>query len=207
MKIFKTILIALVFFTVSSCKGTNTDFQKDADTIRLQHLKYYSSLLKEYFQKTGKYPFQNEFSVPLYVHIAHDQQIEFTKSGPPYAHKVKSFKDFVFELENKLGREINEYYDPQYRPDHKPNFYIYMITKNTYFFAIHVHQNYPFSKKVADYYYKIEISNNPNLQNKAQLPSQLFARKDFQTAIVHPITKPGFFKERENKYLHYTKTL
>ena len=80
-----------------------------------------------------------------------------------------------------------------------------MITKDTYFFAIHVHQPFGFAKKVAEYYYKIEISNNPNSQNRAKDPKELFASPEFQAELGKAVSKEGFFKERENKYLHYTR--
>ena len=108
-------------------------------------------------------------------------------------------------IEQGLGRKINEYYDPQYAPDYKPNFYIYMANQGTYFFAIHQHQEYPFSKKVAEHYYKIELSNNANSLNKANSPSELFASKEFKEAANKPIGKVGFFEEREKKFIHATK--
>lgn len=198
------IMSCIIFF--AACKMTSTSFQKDADIIRLRHLNYYGDILEEYNQKAGHYPFQGQEDIPLYVHVANDKQINSTKDGPSYAHKVIPFKDFVLELERVLGREINEYYDPQYAPDHKPNFYIYMITNDTYFFAIHVHQPFGFAKKVAEYYYKIEISNNPNRQNLAKDPFELFSSPEFLTELDKPLSKEGFFMARVDKYLHYTKT-
>ncbi len=201
--------IAMIFivFSLLGCKMTSTGFQKDADIIRLRHLRYYGNLLEEYNKKTGHYPFQGQEKVPLYIFVANDEQIESTKGGPPYAHAVMPFKEFVKEVEGVLGREINEYYDPQYRPDNKPNFYMYMIVEDTYFFAVHVHQPFAFAKKVAEYYYKIEISNHPNAQNLANDPQELLSSQEFLTELNKPVSKEGFFKEREVKYLRYTKTI
>jgi len=180
-------------------------FQKDADIVRLQHLKYYGELLLEFKEKTGNYPFMDEATVPLYVHVASPEQEMFAKMRPPYKHKMKSFKEFVQVVEMKLGRQIDEHYDPQYRPDYKPNFYIYMANRGTYFFAIHQHQEYSFAKKVSKHYNKIEISNHPNSGNMANDPKMLFASKEFLTAMSQPILKLGFFKEREKKFIHATK--
>lgn len=199
--------IAIIFILIplAGCKMTSTGFQKDADIIRLRHLKYYGNLIEEYKEKKGHYPFQGQEKVPVYVHVANDEQIEHTKGGPPYAHVVVPFNAFVKEIDSVLGRDIDEYYDPQYSPDHKPNFYVYMITGDTYFFAIHVHQPFAFAKKVAEYYYKIEISNHPNSQNRAKDPKELLSSPDFQRELNKPVSKEGFFKEREDKYLHYTR--
>ena len=203
---FKTIYVFFIIIFVVGCSKTSEVFQKDADIIRLRHLKYYGELLKEYNKITGKYPFQEQKDVPIYVHVANDEQIEFTTQGPPYPHETIPFKEFVEEIEEVLGKEICEYYDPQYRPDYKPNFYIYMVTGDTYFFAINVHQPFTFAKKVADHYYKIEISNHPNSQNQAVRFEQLLNSTEFNAKLNEPISKEDFFKERERKYLHYTKT-
>jgi hypothetical protein len=201
----KGIYIIFVIFLLAGCKKTSRTFQQDADIIRFRHLKYYGQLLERYHKATGKYPFQGQMEVPIYVHVANDEQIESTKQGPPYPHAVIPFKDFVKEIESALGEEINEYYDPQYKPDHKPNFYIYMIQRNTYFFAVHVHQPYPFAKKVAEHYYKVELSNQPNPQNQAVSFDELLNNSKFQTELNKAVSKEGFFKEREDKYLHDTK--
>jgi len=203
----RTVCLFAFLFILVGCSKTSAYFQKDADIIRLQHLKYYGELLDEYNKATGKYPFQGQKNVPIYVHVANDEQIEFTKQGPHYPHTVIPFKEFVKEVETKLGRKINEYYDPQYRPDYKPNFYIYMINGDTYYFAIHVHHPFHFAKKIADNYYKIEFSNHPTSKNQAILPQELLASQEFQSELSKQVNKVGFFKERENKYLHFTKTI
>jgi len=204
---FKTICIFIMVFFVAGCSRTNKEFQKDADIIRIRHLKYYGELLDEYAKVAGRYPFQGQKDVPLYVYVANDKQIEFTKKGPSYPHVVVPFNEFVQEIETVLGKKINEYYDPQYSLDYKPNFYIYMITGDTYFFAIHVRQPFTFSKKVKDHYYKIELSNHPNLQNQAVFIEQLLNSFEFKKELKKHVNKEDFFKERENKYLNYTKTI
>src|SRR5207253_671 len=112
--------------------------QRDADIVRLQHLKYYGTLIEEYKEKTSHYPLEGRSAVPIYVHVAHDRQSEFTKKGPPTKHEVIPFADLIAELESGLGRPIDEYYDPQYFPTRRPNFYIYMIHRDAFFFAVHV---------------------------------------------------------------------
>jgi len=179
-------------------------FQNGADVVRLTHLKYYFDLLAEYHGKTGIYPLQdNAADMPVYVFVAHDGQLP--KGRPPYRHAVVSMRDWINELEKGLGRPVDEYYDPQYvREGHRPNAYIYMVHKDAFFFAVHLYQDYPFAKNVAEHYNKLEISNKSNAQNRAAEPRSLFASQDFQDALKVPY-KAGFFKEREEKYLHFTK--
>ena len=179
-------------------------FQSGADVVRLSHLKYYSDFLAEYRAKSGIYPLQDRASdAPVYVFVAHDRQ----RAGgtPPYKHSVVSMRDWIDELERGLGRPVDEYYDPQYAADgYRPILYIYMVYKDVFFFAVHLYQDYPFAKKVAEHYYKLEISNKPNAQNRAADPERLFASAEFRDALKVPY-KAGFFKEREQKYLHFTK--
>jgi len=180
-------------------------FQRDADVMRLQHLQHYGSLIEEYHAKTGRYPLQGMADVPLYVHIANDQQSPFAAHGPPTPHKLVSVAEFVAELEAGLGREVSERYDPQLMPTNKPNFYVYMVSEGHYFFAVHLHQSYPFAKKISAHYNKAEISDVANARNGASLPPLLFASQAFQSALLVPMLKPGFFAEREQQYESSTK--
>ena len=203
----KGIFFGLLLLLTLGCSKTNVGFQQDADIIRLKHLKYYANLLSEYNTATGKYPFEGESNLPTYVHIANNEQIEYTRPGAPYPHEEISFKDFVTELETTLDKEVNEYYDPQYRPDYKPNFYVYLINGDTYYLAVHVHQPFPFAEKIAEHYYKVELSNNPNRVNRAISPQQLLGSAEFKAELEKTMRKPGFFQERENKYLNHTDSL
>ncbi len=204
-KVSNIIFFACFLLFIPGCMKTSEVFQQDADIVRLKHLEYYGELIEKYYEKVEKYPFSDRENVPVYVFIANDEQIDFTKKGPNYKHVVIAFSELVNEIESVLGREINEYYDPQYRPDYKPNFYIYMVNQGTYFFAIHVHQPFPFAKKVTGHYHKIEISNHPTFNNQAHAPQTLFNSFEFQKELSKTINKEAFFKEREEKYIHFTK--
>ncbi len=195
------LIAAIAWFSFPAAEEA---FQRDADIARLRHLQHYGTLIEEYRQKTGKVPLQGVADIPVYVHIANDEQIAFTQNGPPAPHKVVSMAEFVADLESGLGRSIDEFYDPQYRPYKKPNFYIYMIRDGSYFFAIHVHQPFPFANKIGECYHKIEISNVANASNGACDPEQLFAAKEFTTERDKHIVKK-LFGLRDKKYLHFTK--
>ncbi len=196
----------VIAYVAVKLPGAFAGFQHDADILRLQHLKYYGTLIEEYREKTGKYPLQGKSELPIYVHVANDQQVESTKKGPaPYEHEIVPFANFIKEVEAGIGRPIDEYYDPQIGPLHRPNFYIYLVHKDYYFFAVHLDQNFPFAKRVGDHYYKAEISNAANDQNQAQLPLQLFEDAKFIAASQEKLFKPKFFGQREAYYLHNTK--
>lgn len=184
---------------------TSKSFQKDADTIRLKHLKYYGELIEKYYAVKGKYPFQGNNKNPIYVYIANDKQGKAIKEGPDSPHETGPLSDFIAEIEKTLGNKINEYYDPQYGGDYKPNFYIYMIYQDVYFFAIHVHQPFTFAKRISDFYYKVEISNYATFRNRANDPKILFSSSEFGKELNKKIKKKEFFKEREEKYIHFTK--
>ena len=108
-------------------------------------------------------------------------------------------------MEKTLGREINEYYDPQYVAVYKPNIYIYMANKGSYFFAIHQRNSYPFSRNIAKHYNKVEISNNPTPQNRATPALELLNHEVFKTYLAKPVSKEGFFRNRELKHINETK--
>lgn len=181
-------------------------FQKNADIVRLNHLVYWGGLIEEYRQKVGHYPFANQSKFPIYVQIATPRQQSYFKDNqPPAPATEKPVKDFILELEKGLGREIDEYYDPQYAPDGKPNFYIYMIDKQNYNLAVHTFQPYPFSRYITENYHKVEISNNPNKELNIVKLNSLLKNSKFKQALNTPIEKIGFFNQREQESLHISK--
>ena len=203
MKTIASLFAAI--FILTGCATTSGGFQQDADVVRLKHLEYYGGLIEEYHSKTGEYPLQGRYNIPAYVHVAHDKQIKYTKQGPPYKHEVIEFKQLVSELESVLGRDLKEFYDPQFAPDSKPNFYIYLVLEDRYYFDIHIHQAYAFSKPVAKNYHKVEISSNPGPGSGAKKPESLFSDPAFITAKNVTVSKAAFFDKREALYLRHTK--
>lgn len=181
-------------------------FQGDADIIRLQHIRYWANLIEEYHAKTGKYPFQGESDEPILVKIATPRQSAYFPDDPR-GYQTYPMKKWVATLEKGLGRTIDEHYDPQYAPDAKPNFYVYMINGEDYFLAVHTHQAYPFARKVASDYYKVEVSNRYEPYTPLIFTSaMLFGNRDFKQALNKPMAKPEFFAQRDQESLHITKT-
>jgi len=201
------VTITLCLFSVSfnACGQSLAAFQKDADIVRLNHIEYYGNLLDEYYTKTQTYPLMGKADVPVYSFVASPEQLDDVRGGPPYEHLVVDFPAFINELERVLGRDIKEYYDPQYEPDSKPNFYIYMVDKDIFNFAIHTSQAYPFSNPVGPGYNKVEITNNTNGSRHLITSQDLFSMDAFREAKAQKIAKPDFFKAREVKFLTATK--
>ena len=196
---------ALLGIFLAACSQTSDNFQTDADIIRLRHLEYYGNLLIEYHSETGTFPFMGETDVPAYVFIASPEQKDDIKGGPPHAHKTADFKYLVEEFENVLKIEVKEYYDPQYEPDLKPNFYIYMVDGETFYFAVHTHEAFSFSNPIGKGYNKIEITNNSSGSPHLVKPNELFTSAEFRDAVSQKISKPAFFTSRENKNLRATQ--
>lgn len=180
--------------------GTSEELQHDLDIVHLKDVATLSGYIEEYKKLTGQYPFEGQVEYPHYVHIATKQQEQYAEGGPPYQHKRTSVKEFIVELQSKLGNEIEIPFDLQKVPVNKPNFYIYMIVGNTYFLAVHVHHDYSFANKVADYYYKVEVTNNSIKNRKGTwLREQLLANEAYIKAIAAKPNKPGYTENLRQK--------
>ncbi len=180
--------------------GTSEELQHDFDIVRLNDLAVLSGYIEQYKNLTGKYPFQGETELPHYVHIATKEQEQYAEKGPPYSHKKTSARLFVEELLTKLGPEIQIPFDLQRVPVNKPNFYIYMVIGEVYFLAVHVHQDYSFANKVADYYNKVEVTNNPKANREGSwLRSELIESQAYIKARSERPHKPGYTEQLRKK--------
>jgi hypothetical protein len=180
--------------------GTSEDLQHDFGIVRLKDIATLSGYIEKYKEITGKYPFEGEVNIPHYVHIATKEQEQYAKGGPPYEHKKTSVQNFIKELQSKLGNDIQIPFDLQRVPVNKPNFYIYMVISDVYFLAVHVHNDFSFANKIADYYYKVEVTNNPNAKGKGTwLRGELLTNQAYIDATNEKPKKPGYAEELRNK--------
>jgi hypothetical protein len=196
-------IAAKAFKTIEPLRKAEDAFQAGADIIRLRHLKYYGQLLEEFRRKTDRCPLGGRRDYPIYVHVGHEGQSPGPDNRPAYRHEVVSMADFVLAIEQGLGRAIEEHYDPQYVAMDRPNFYVYTVARDVCFFAVHVSRAFPFAKEVAPGYFKIEIASRPESGGLDFV--KLRQDPEFLAALNAPLDKPGFFEEREQKYLHDTK--
>ena len=174
-------------------------YQHDADIFRLRHLKYYGELLEEYHKKTGTYPLQGDSEGQHYVLVAAPHQKKYT-DGLPEELPVTDVESFRAVLKKGLGRDIEFKFDPQKVPVDAPNFYIYMIEGDTFFFAVHLYHRRSFSNPLGRHYHKLEITNaEPNRKGLWKMEA-LLKDRDFQKALNEKPHKADFFQDLEKQY-------
>jgi hypothetical protein len=200
--------VILLFFGIiqlTSCqlyRIAENKYQADADIVRVKHFDYYAQLLTEYYLINGKYPFQYEKDSPVYVYIMTDIQAKDYGSTDPYIHYTVDDNYFFEELSIGLGREIYEKYDPQkVAADSRPNMYVYMVHNENFFFAIHLYRGNQFTKKIAKYYYKMELSNLDidNDEYKFYSYETLKNNPRYQELINKENKKQGFFDKLDEQ--------
>jgi len=122
-------------------------FQHDADIARLEHLVYWTGLIEEYYDKNGQYPLEGRFNGEnfVFVQVVNSEQYQyFDKNSENY---IETFgvavnvdevvvKEFVKELEDGLGRGIDEYYDIQLAPSRDLIGYRYFVDDSGYLFYV-----------------------------------------------------------------------
>ena len=81
-----------------------------------------------------------------------------------------------------------------------------MIIEDQFFFAVHVSQDYPFAKKIADGYYKVEVSNKPESGSHLHSTDNLLSNKAFIEAMNKTPRKPSFFEQRAMKHKNFVST-
>lgn len=205
---FKSLLYFILVCVLSGCSatpsspvsGTSEALQHDLDIVRLQDLQTLSTYVERYREIKGRYPLQGQADVPHYVHIATQEQQQYAQMSPPYAHVKTPAKDFVDELIATLGNDIEVPFDLQRVPVNKPNFYIYMITGKTYFLAVHVHQDFPFANKVADFYNKVEITNGTDVNRPGTWQrAKLLTNPAYISATHAQPHKPGYTEQLRDR--------
>ena len=123
-----------------------TQFQEDADLIRLEHLENWTEIIEEFHQAKGHYPLQKEAQKNgkmTLVKIATKQQMRYLSvGGDKYDKRLDNnqtgyfqdvdVKQFVAAIESALGRDIEEKYDIQKVPTSSPVGYYYFATNDGY---------------------------------------------------------------------------
>ena len=207
--IFVKVGIFLILIIIGGsilCHFAESAYQYRADKVRLEDIRLMGSYIKEFHQKTGKYPLEGKSDKPNYVHLATEEQAKTIHGGPSYAYVVTALPEFLKELEAGLGRKIVLPFDPQRASSRRPIFYIYMIEENTYYFAVHLYEAFGFAKKaLPQNYYKLEISNetylndtDPSYQRWWEYDT-LMENREFIAAVSRKINKPRYFQKLRNE--------
>lgn len=197
--------LLVCWLSCSSGSCTSEAFQADADVYRLRHLQYYAGLIEEYRAMTGRVPLQGTDDGWLWVYVSHDGQLDHIGTGPNYEHTRASFAEWVRDVEEVLGREIDERYEPQEEPYRRPLAYTYTVIDDAYYFTVPLHRSYAFTRELGPDYHAVTIGNYPAPTNNAVDPEELFASPEFVEALGRSASKPGFFEEREKQYRRHTK--
>lgn len=200
----KKILFGLFFFVISTSSiyafslfdKFEAEYQSDADIIRLQHFDYYAQLLEEYHQKTGYYPFQKDEEIQntkAYVFLMPEERKARFKDTNPEEH-LRADDSYLFEeLSRVLERPIQRKYDPQkYSTEGRPNYYIYLVTKDRMFFAIHLNTGNTFTKQVAPHYFKFELSDKDVPEFKLFSYSALKNNDDYKRLVSQKAKKQNY---------------
>lgn len=187
-------IVTIWSFAFARDGWTSASYQYDADIMRLNDMRVMGELIEEYHAKMGTYPLQGKSELQYYVLIGAEEQLSPDLEGPPYPHDTMTPKDFTALLSEELGRTVQLPYDPQLGANVKPNFYIYMMDGETFYFAIHLHESYGIAKEVGAYYHKLEISNEPEDQVYWNF-DELMANEEYQRAASQVMKKPDFFEK------------
>jgi len=179
--------------------GTSEALQHDFDIVRLNDLVQLSGLIEQYKNKAGIYPLEGQTDLQHYVHIATKEQQEYAQGGPPYKHKRTDVGTFISELQSVLGPNIEIPFDLQRVPVKKPNFYIYMVIGDIYYLAVHVHQDFSFANKLADFYNKVEVTNSPQRRKGLWLREDLIGSEAYVAVTSEELIKPDYVKELRGK--------
>ena len=199
-----SLALALAALACGHAQAQGEAFQYDADIFRLRHFTYYVELIEEYRRVMGRYPLQGTAKHPIWVYIAHDRQIQYTRPGPPYTHVRVSFAEWVQEVESGLGREIDEFYDPQFVPIDRPNFYTYLVDGDRYYMTVHVSEVYPFARPEGPQYNFVTVTNRPDA-DRTLTPDSLLQMEAFVAARSRLPRRPGLLESRDRAYLHFAK--
>lgn len=147
------LLLLVVLVVISGLflyKQTDDSFHHDADIVRIEDVLYWTELIEEYQDKTGKYPLQEKVSGPeemILVRVATRlQQKYFDKTSESYIPGLDNNRNGTFEelpvaelvaeLEEGLGRDIDEHYDVQKAPTGSPIWYNYFVSDDGYLFWV-----------------------------------------------------------------------
>lgn len=200
---------ALLAVAMAACReldgGLEAGFQQDADVVRLGHLEHYAALIAEYRRERGRYPLEGRSPLPIYVYVANEHQAKAPLEPPDGPHEIVSFSEFSAVLSAGLGREIRERFDPQHAPTYKPIVYVYSLVDGEFSFAVHLYQSFPFARELSDHDFALRISSAPDARARIWLPERLFALPEFRAAAGRPLSKPGFFQEREREYEDWSR--
>lgn len=111
----------------------DSGYQKAMDSVRIKDTETIASLILEYADKTGRFPFEEHTNErPFMVLIGHNQQEEDLFAKEKVLARNAMFANasmLEVELSKVLGRAITLPRDPQKVATYAPNVYIYFVAE------------------------------------------------------------------------------
>lgn len=218
------VMVGIHFF--SKTPSTFGDrFRADADSARLEHLVYWSGLIEEFYDRTGRYPMQDWIQDGEDVRLVRiqtqaqrsytdkavaDKYIATADMNPDGFFPEADMKDFVATLEAGLKRTVAEKYDIQQVPTERPIGYYYFATRDGY-----VLWGTCLRCGVTPVTTLLMDGKTPTLNivskdmvekvTKAKTRADMLADPDFRKLIDVPYNKEGYVRAIEQKHLHDSK--
>lgn len=133
-------VVVLVYFVYPFL---DAKYQRDMDPIRQKHAHAIADVIREFADKTGHLPFQEQAEEkPFMVLIGHSREHEDQFANDPVLKRDAQWANSsLLEslLEKELGRKVQLPRDPQKVPTYAPNVYIYFISGNQMTVVSHLH--------------------------------------------------------------------
>ena len=118
------------------------NYQSAMDPIRKAHAHQISSVIREYADKTGHLPFQEQaVDKPFMVLLGHSTQEEDHFANDPVLKRDATWTnstDLETLLSKELKRPIKLPRDPQTVPTYAPNVYVYFVAGNQLTIVTHL---------------------------------------------------------------------
>ena len=103
--------------------------QEDDDTLRREHILYWTGLIEDYEERVGRYPFVGEegskFANRVLVATPEQERLRTEDNRTDTRFNDIEFADFVAELERGLDRQILPKFDPATDSTQAPMHYSY----------------------------------------------------------------------------------
>ncbi len=118
-------------------------YQRDMDVIRRKHAHQIADLIREFANKTGYLPFQEQAKdEPFMILIGHSPQHEARFANDPVLKRDGQWANASLlesMLQKELGRRVLLPRDPQTVPTYAPNVYVYFVSGNQMSVVSHLH--------------------------------------------------------------------
>ena len=218
---YNILIVGIILSGIFGCGfegGTSKPMQEDFDKIRLDHILFINSLIKEYKTTKGKYPFEtNSEQLPVIVAIQTELQKETHKDNVPifldlatravngqYPKQppkidTRTVQEFEALLSEGLHREVVLPKDPQNTPMNKPSVYIYTYYLNIYDVTAFLHHDLPFTRNLSPYNNKITVGNRSLPEAGIWTPENLIQQDSFRIFFLSKFNKGGYELKNINK--------